>query len=73
MGNVKVGRYCYLTVLFDKSFTEMFLSSPLQILSKPLNLIGCHGNQKDKFAKKKEYSKIISEAVRGGGGGVESN
>ena len=38
---------------FDKSFTEMFLASlsNLWILSKPLNLIGCHGNRKDKFAK----------------------
>ena len=43
------------------------LSSPLRtiwILSKPLNLIGCHGNLKAKFLKK--YSKIFSsEAIRG--------
>ena len=34
---------------FDKSFIEMFLSSPLcfaTILSNLLNLIGCHGYQK---------------------------
>ena len=41
----------------DKSFTEFLrsLSSPLlnlSILSKPLNFIGCYGNQKAKFAKK---------------------
>ena len=32
----------------------MFLSGPLPnayILSKPLNLIGCHGNQKAQFVK----------------------
>ena len=43
------------------------LSNPLTniwILSKPLHLIGCHGNRKDKFAKK--YSKLISpEAIMG--------
>ena len=43
------------------------LSRPLWsiwILSKLLNLIGCHGNRKDKFARK--HSKIFSsEAIRG--------
>ena len=53
---------------FDKSFTEFLcsLSSPLltlSILSKLLNLIGCHGNRKAKFAK--IFGKIIfSEAIR---------
>ena len=46
---------------------KCFLSSPLpniSFLSKPLNLIGCHGNWKAKIAKK--YYKIISlEAIRG--------
>ena len=48
--------------------TEMFLewSSTIHnlILSKSLNLIGCHGNRKAKFLK--NYSKIFSsEAIRG--------
>ena len=34
---------------FDKSFTEMFFEYSS---SKPLNLIGCHGNQKVKSEKK---------------------
>ena len=45
------------------------LSSPLpniSFLSKSLNLIGCHGNRKLKFEKKKKYKKVISsEAIRG--------
>ena len=53
----------YLDFFLQKSF----LSSPLRfiwILSKSLNLIGCHGNIKDKFSK--NYSKIFSsEAIRG--------
>ena len=50
MGKIKIGIYCY----FDESFLEMFLSGPLPnicFLFKLLNLIGCHGNQKAKFAK----------------------
>ena len=39
------------------------LLSNILFLSKPLNLIGCHDNQKDKFAK--EFSKLISEAETG--------
>ena len=38
----------------DKHFQKCSLSSPLpniSFLSKPLNLIGCHGNQKAKFEK----------------------
>ena len=36
----------------------------ISFLSKPLNLIGCHGNRKAKFEK--TYSKIFSsEAIRG--------
>ena len=52
-------------IYFYRSFTEISLSSPLPTYkSKPLNLIGCHGNRKDKFAKK--YSKInSSEAIMG--------
>ena len=67
MGKVKVGVYCYLTAdILTKVLQKCSLSSPLRnirILSKPLNLIGCHGNRKTKFAKK--YSEIISEAIRG--------
>ena len=48
---------------FDKNLTEV-LHQTYIFLSNPLNLIGCHGNRKAKFAKK--YSKIIStEAIRG--------
>ena len=68
MGKVKVGLYCYLiAAILTKVLQRCSLSSLLLniwILSKPLNLIGCHGNSRDKFAKK--YSKIISlEALRG--------
>ena len=68
MGKVKIGIYCYLTVdILTKVLQKCSLSSPLWsmwILSKLPNLIGCHGNQKDKFAIK--YSKIFSsEATMG--------
>ena len=69
MGKVKVGLYCCLIAdILTKVLQKCSLSSPLPniwILSKLLNLIGCHGNhRKDKFVKK--YSKIISsEAIRG--------
>ena len=67
MEKVKVGLYCYLIAdILIKILQRCSLSSPLPniwILSILLNLIGCHGNQKDKFAKK--YSKINSpEAIR---------
>ena len=56
MGKVKVGLYFHLTAdILTKVFQKCSLSSSLpniQILSKLLNLIGCHGNQKDKFSKK---------------------
>ena len=52
---------------FDKSLQTCSMSSLLSniwILSKPLNLIGCHGNHNAKFAK--QSTKIISsEALRG--------
>ena len=68
MEKVKIEIYCYLIAdTSTKVLQKCSLSSPLPniwILSKLLNLIGCHGNQKDKFAKK--YSKIISpKAIRG--------
>ena len=69
MGKVKIEIYCYLTAdILTNVLQKCFSSSPLlniQILSKPLNMIGCHGNRKDKFSKKK-YSKIISsKAIKG--------
>ena len=68
MGKVEIGIHCCLTAdILTKVLQRCSLSSPLRnigILSKLLNLIGCHGNRKAKFAKK--YSKIIfSEAIRG--------
>ena len=56
MEKMKVGLYCYLIAdILTNVLQRCSLSSPLPniwILSKPLNLIGSHGNQKDKFAKK---------------------
>ena len=68
MEKVEIGIYCYFTVdILTKNLRKCFLSSTLWsiwILSKLLNLIGCPGNRKDKFAEK--YSKIFSsEAIRG--------
>ena len=68
MGKVEISIYCCLTAdILTKVLQKYSLSSHLPniwFLSKPLNLIGYHGNQNFKFAKK--YSKIISsEAIRG--------
>ena len=68
MGKVKIGIYYYLIVnILIKVLQECSLSSPLpniSILSKPVNLIGCNGKRKAKFAKK--YKTVISsEAIRG--------
>ena len=56
MGKVKVGLYFYLIAdILTKVFLNCSLSGPLQdiwILSKPLYVIGCHGNRNAKFAKK---------------------
>ena len=53
----------YLTTVLQKYSMSIPLPT-IWILSKPLNLIGCHGNRKAKFAK--TYSNIISsEAIRG--------
>ena len=64
MGKVKIGLYFYL---FADIFTKALQKCPLSniwILSKLLNLIGCHGNWNAKFAK--NYSKIFcTEAIRG--------
>ena len=64
MGKIKIGIYCYFMAdILMKVFLKILMSGPL-FLSKPLNLIGCHGNQKSEFAKK--YSKInSSEAIWG--------
>ena len=65
MGKMKVGLYCYLIAdILSKDLQRCSSSSPLPniwILFKSLSLIGCHCNQKEKFAKK--YSKIISSEV----------
>ena len=56
MGKVKVGLYFYLIAdILTKVLQNCSLSSPLpniSFLPNPLNLIGRHGNQKAKFAKK---------------------
>ena len=55
MGKVEIGIYCYLTAdILTKVLQKCSSSSPLQdisILSKPLNLIGCHGSRNAEFAK----------------------
>ena len=65
MGKMKIGFYCYLiTDILIKRLQKCSLSNPLWsiwILSKLLNLIGCHGNQRAKFMKK--YKKNISSEV----------
>ena len=66
MGKVEIGIYCYLTAdILTKVLQKCSLSSPLPtiwILSKPLNLIGYHGNAKFE----KQYSIIFPwEAIRG--------
>ena len=56
MEKVNIEMYCYLTAdILTKVLQKCSLSIPLPniyILSTKLNLIGCHGNQKDKFSKK---------------------
>ena len=54
MGKMKIGIYCYFIAdILTKVFLEMFVewSSAKHFLAKPLNLIGCHGSQKAKFAE----------------------
>ena len=56
LGKMKIGIYCYLTAdILTNVLQKCFLSGPplnISFLSKPLNLIGCHGNQKAKFERK---------------------
>ena len=56
MGIVKIEIYCYLIAdILTKVLQKCMLSDPppsISFLSKTHNLIGCHGNQKVKFAKK---------------------
>ena len=52
MGKVAIGVYLTADIL-AKVLQKCSLSSPLpNIWTKKLNLIGCNGNQKAKFAKK---------------------
>ena len=55
MGKMKIGIYCYFIAdILTKDFMKCLMSGSLPniyFLSKPLNLIGCHGNQKAEFAK----------------------
>ena len=56
MGKVKTGIYYYLIAdILTNVFQKYLLNGPLPniyFLSKPLNFIGCYGNQKAKFLKK---------------------
>ena len=68
MGNMKVGLHFYLTAaVLTKILPKCSLSSPLPniwILSKPLNLIGHHGNRNAKFVEIKSKP-ISSETISG--------
>ena len=68
MGKIKIGLTCYFIAdILKKVFLNCLLSGPLPskyILSKPLNLIGYHGNQKAKFVK--NIKKSTSQKLYGG-------
>ena len=68
MGNMKVGLPFYLTAaVLTKISQKCSLSSPLPniwILSKPLNLIGRHGNRNAEFVEIKSKP-ISSETISG--------
>ena len=69
MGKVEIGNFCCLNADIKIFFQKCFLSSPLRfilILSKSLNLTGCHGNIKGKFSKniKKIFSSEIIRAMK---------
>ena len=63
MGKVKIEIYCYLIAdILTKVFQKCSLDSLLQnirIFSKPLNLIGCHGNRNAKFVGKKIENHLL--------------
>ena len=44
----------YWQIFRRKAFRNVWSSTKHILLSKPLNLIGCHGKQKAKFAKNSE-------------------
>ena len=52
---MQIGIYCYFIAdILTKVIQKCLLSGPIPniyFLLKPLHLIGCHGNQKAKFAK----------------------
>ena len=68
-GNIKVGSYCYLIAdIFTELLQGCSMNSPLlnihaSFLSKPLNLICCHGNSKAKYYENGKISKINSEVI----------
>ena len=69
MGKVEIGIYFCVTADVLKKFyrdvSGVVLYQPDESCPKSLILIGCHGNRKATFLKKK-YSKIFfSEAIRG--------
>ena len=69
MGKLEIGIYfCDTADILTNVLLKCFWSSPLPtiwILSKSLILIGCHGNRKAKFSKKKIQKSFFSEAIRG--------
>ena len=67
MGKVKIEIYCYLVaVIVTKVSQKCLLSCPppsISFQSRPVNLIGCHGNKK--FAKK-YIKKSTAQKLQGG-------
>ena len=68
MGKVEIGIcFCVTIDILKKSLQKCSWSSPLPaiwILLKSLILIGCHGNRKAKFSKKKYSKTFFSEVIR---------
>ena len=58
MGKVKIGLYCYLITDILTKFYRNALPN-ISVLSKPLNLITCHGNRNSKFVKKYSKSHLL--------------
>ena len=63
MEKVKIGFYCYLIAdVLTKVLKNCSLVSPeitIWILWKPLNLIGCYGIRKTKFAREKKENRVL--------------